>query len=52
MATGIVKQSNHKIDESMKTDQSVGLFGQLILLVMSFKFNLTDIIKATRKKPN
>ena len=28
------KQSNHKTDESMKIGQSVGLFGQLFLLVM------------------
>ena len=34
------KQSNHKSDQSMKTGQSVGLFGQLLLLVMFVKWNL------------
>ena len=28
------KQSNHKADESMKTDQSVWLFGQMPSLVI------------------
>ena len=32
MATGVLNKKNHITDESMKTGQSVGLFGQLLLL--------------------
>ena len=34
------KQSNHKTDESMKTDQSVGLFAWLFLLVTLLYLNV------------
>ena len=34
------KQSNHKSDQSMKSGQSVCLFGQLLLLVMLVKLDL------------
>ena len=34
------KQINHKTDQSMKTDQSVRLFGQMSRLVMANKLYL------------